>query len=59
MTDYAYPDILVDTQWLADHLDDPNVRIVELAMSPELLALIPVAVFWSIFSYLSRRDMTM
>ncbi|MGD1951524.1 MAG: sulfurtransferase [Leptolyngbyaceae cyanobacterium] len=59
MTDYAYPDILVDTQWLADHLDDPNVRIVELAMSPEVLAHIPGAVFWSIFSDLSRPDMTM
>jgi len=26
---YANPDVLVSTQWVADHLDDPNVRIVE------------------------------
>ncbi|MEM9485728.1 MAG: sulfurtransferase, partial [Cyanobacteria bacterium P01_F01_bin.116] len=51
MTDYAYPDVLVDTQWLADHLEDPNLQVVELAMSPDLLenSHIPGAVFWSIF----------
>ncbi|HZU14710.1 MAG TPA: sulfurtransferase [Chloroflexota bacterium] len=26
---YAHPEVLVDTQWVADHLNDPNVRIVE------------------------------
>jgi thiosulfate/3-mercaptopyruvate sulfurtransferase len=26
---YAKPEVLVDTQWVADHLNDPNVRIVE------------------------------
>jgi thiosulfate/3-mercaptopyruvate sulfurtransferase len=26
---YARPDVLVTTQWVADHLDDPQVRIVE------------------------------
>jgi len=26
---YARPDVLVSTQWVADHLNDPNVRIVE------------------------------
>ncbi len=29
MSDYARPDALVSTQWVADHLDDPSVRIVE------------------------------
>jgi thiosulfate/3-mercaptopyruvate sulfurtransferase len=28
-TPYARPDYLVDTQWVADHLNDPKVRIVE------------------------------
>jgi thiosulfate/3-mercaptopyruvate sulfurtransferase len=28
-TAYARPDVLVDTQWVAEHLDDPNVRLVE------------------------------
>jgi thiosulfate/3-mercaptopyruvate sulfurtransferase len=26
---YAHPDVLVDTNWVADHLNDPAVRIVE------------------------------
>lgn len=27
---YAQPDVLVETDWLADHLDDPDLRIVEV-----------------------------
>ncbi len=30
MADYAKPDVLVNTDWLEEHLDDPNVRIVEV-----------------------------
>ena len=26
---YAHPEVVVSTQWVADHLDDPAVRIVE------------------------------
>jgi thiosulfate/3-mercaptopyruvate sulfurtransferase len=26
---YAHPEVLVSTQWVADHLNDPNVRVVE------------------------------
>ena len=26
---YAHPEVLVSTQWVADQLDDPAVRIVE------------------------------
>ena len=26
---YAHPEYLVDTRWVADHLDDPEVRVVE------------------------------
>lgn len=29
MSGYAHPEALVETQWVADHLHDPNVRIVE------------------------------
>jgi thiosulfate/3-mercaptopyruvate sulfurtransferase len=29
MAEYAHPEVLVDTTWVADHLNDPNVRIVE------------------------------
>jgi thiosulfate/3-mercaptopyruvate sulfurtransferase len=26
---YAKPDVLVDTEWVAQHLDDPTVRVIE------------------------------
>ncbi len=26
---YANPDVLVETSWVADHLNDPNIRLVE------------------------------
>jgi thiosulfate/3-mercaptopyruvate sulfurtransferase len=29
MTQYAHPEVLVSTEWLAAHLDDPGQRIVE------------------------------
>ncbi len=29
MTEYAHPEALVDTAWVAAHLDDPSVRMVE------------------------------
>jgi len=29
MSQYAHPEALVSTQWVADHIQDPNVRIVE------------------------------
>jgi len=29
-TDYAHPEVLVDTQWVADHLNDPTVKLVEV-----------------------------
>jgi thiosulfate/3-mercaptopyruvate sulfurtransferase len=30
MADYAKPEVLVSTDWLEDHLDDPKVRIIEV-----------------------------
>jgi thiosulfate/3-mercaptopyruvate sulfurtransferase len=30
MVEYAHPESLVDTQWVADHGNDPNVRLVEV-----------------------------
>ncbi len=30
MTDYAHPEALVDTAWLAEHSEDPNVRVFEV-----------------------------
>src|SRR5579884_3134485 len=26
---YAHPEVLVETSWVADHLNDPNVRLIE------------------------------
>jgi len=28
-TPYAHPEVLVETSWVADHLNDPHVRIIE------------------------------
>lgn len=33
---YAHPEYLVDTEWVAQHLDDPNVRIIESDEDPLL-----------------------
>jgi thiosulfate/3-mercaptopyruvate sulfurtransferase len=30
MSDYAHPEVLVDTQWVAEYLTTPNVRIFEV-----------------------------
>jgi len=30
VTDYANPDVLVSTDWLEEHLDDPDVRVIEV-----------------------------
>jgi thiosulfate/3-mercaptopyruvate sulfurtransferase len=37
MSDYAN-DVLVETDWLADHLDDDSIRIVEVDENPALYA---------------------
>ncbi len=49
MASYAYPDVLVETQWVADHLDDPNVRLIEAAYDTEIYDLehIPGALPWT------------
>lgn len=30
MSNYAHPEVLVETDWVLEHLDDPNVRIIEV-----------------------------
>jgi thiosulfate/3-mercaptopyruvate sulfurtransferase len=32
--DYAHPDVIVDTQWIYGHLNDPQVRIAEVDYNP-------------------------
>ena len=61
MLNYSYPDSLIDTQWLTEHLNDPFVRVIEANMNPEACkdAHIPGAVFWNILSDLMKPDMSM
>jgi thiosulfate/3-mercaptopyruvate sulfurtransferase len=46
---YAHPDALVDTQWVADHLRDPSIRLVEVDVDTTAYASghIPGAVGWN------------
>ena len=30
MTEYAHPEVLVTTDWVAGHLNDPNLRLIEV-----------------------------
>ena len=32
--EYAHPEVLVDTQWIEEHLKDEKVRIVEVDYDP-------------------------
>ena len=61
MSNYAVPNVLVSTDWVADHLDDESVVIVEVNVDTELYQKghIPGAVGWSWKSQLCdtvRRD---
>mgnify|MGYP003386468082 CR=1 FL=1 len=38
MAEYTAPELLVDTAWLAEHLTDPSVRIIEMAQDSTLFA---------------------
>jgi thiosulfate/3-mercaptopyruvate sulfurtransferase len=58
---YVHPEYLVETEWVAQHLDDPNVRIIESDEDPLLYRMghIPGAVQVDWFSTLQhplRRD---
>ena len=61
MSDYANPTALVSASWAQEHLDDPNVRFVEVDVDTEAYAQghIPGAVGWNWETQLSdgiRRD---
>jgi thiosulfate/3-mercaptopyruvate sulfurtransferase len=49
MLDYAHPEVLVDTQWVAERLNEPKVRIVEVGydLSDYNSGHIPGAVGWA------------
>lgn len=52
MNEYAHPEVIIDTQWLVNHLDDPNVRVVEVDIDQQQYnqGHIPGAVFWNILN---------
>jgi thiosulfate/3-mercaptopyruvate sulfurtransferase len=63
MSEYAQPDVLVSTEWLANHLDDPGIRTIEVDVDAAAYDAghIPGAVGWSWKTDLSdtiRRDIT-
>jgi thiosulfate/3-mercaptopyruvate sulfurtransferase len=47
--EYAYPGVLVDTKWVEEHIQDPNVRIAEVDYDPKsnyMLGHVPGAVLF-------------
>ena len=58
----AHPEVVVDTEWVFERLDDPAIRIVEIDAHPEnsyALGHIPGAVVWGLHTDLEdqvRRD---
>src|SRR5947209_20059516 len=59
MSGYAHPEVLADTEWLAAHLHDLNVRIVECDGSRRLYdsGHIEGAVFWNAYGDILRPDL--
>ena len=62
MADYAHPEVLVSTQWVADHQNDPNLRIVEIDVDTSAYdqGHVPGAIAWNWQTQLQdpvRRDL--
>jgi thiosulfate/3-mercaptopyruvate sulfurtransferase len=55
MSDYAHPEVLVTTQWVADHAADPNVRVVEIDVDTKAYGEghVPGAIAWAWTTQLS------
>ena len=58
MATYAHPEALVDTQWVADHLDDPMVRTVQVDSSLNAYdsGHVPGAVLWTLYGDMLQPD---
>jgi thiosulfate/3-mercaptopyruvate sulfurtransferase len=52
MFDYAHPEVIVDTQWLAEHLDNSNICLIEGDINSQAYDTghIPGAVFWNLLT---------
>lgn len=59
MTHYAHPDVLVDTQWIADHRNDSKVRIIEIDIAPTAYNAghLPGAQFWPAVETILQPDL--
>ena len=49
MADYAHPETLVSTEWVAGHANDPKVRVVEVDVDTKAYneGHIPGAIAWA------------
>jgi thiosulfate/3-mercaptopyruvate sulfurtransferase len=49
MANYAHPEVLVETQWVADNVKDPKIRLVEVDVDTAAYGEghIPGAVGWN------------
>jgi len=58
MTVFAHAKALVDAEWLARHLEDPNLRLVELDVSAKAYddGHLPGAVLWNVYRDLKDCD---
>ncbi len=59
MSSYAHPEVLVDTQWVNEHLNDPQVRVVEVGVNTEAYdsGHIQGAVCWDVYrDFLSSQN---
>ncbi len=62
MADYAHPEVLVTTEWVAQHLNDPKIRIVEVDVDTTAYEQghVPGAIGWNWQTQLQdpvRRDL--
>jgi thiosulfate/3-mercaptopyruvate sulfurtransferase len=57
MGTYANPDVLVDTRWVAEHLKDPKVRVIEVSVDAGVFdqGHIPGATAWNWFRDLEEH----
>lgn len=58
MSNYANSEVVVDTQWLADNLNSPNLRIVEVDVAGEAYQSghIDGAIFWNGLTSITKPD---
>jgi thiosulfate/3-mercaptopyruvate sulfurtransferase len=49
MTEYAHPEVLVTTDWVAEHINDPNVRVAEVDVDTKAYdeGHVPGAIGWA------------